>query len=72
LTAATGADWIEGTINKAHQLINLYKELGVDKERVLIKVSSPASFELHPADRQIASTYEGIQAAKDLEKEGIQ
>jgi len=45
-----------GTIAKAHQLIDLYKSLGVDKERVLIK---------------IASTYEGIQAAKDLEKEGI-
>lgn len=29
----------EATINKAHQLIDLYKEQGVDKERVLIKVS---------------------------------
>jgi len=33
------ADGIEGTIAKAHQLIDLYKSLGVDKERVLIKVS---------------------------------
>jgi transaldolase len=33
------ADEVEGTIAKAHQLIDLYKSLGVDKERVLIKVS---------------------------------
>jgi hypothetical protein len=33
------ADLVEGTIAKAHQLIDLYKSLGVDKERVLIKVS---------------------------------
>jgi len=32
------ADKSAGTIAKAHQLIDLYKELGVDKERVLIKV----------------------------------
>ena len=31
------ADEVEGTIAKAHQLIDLYKSLGVDKERVLIK-----------------------------------
>ncbi|ADV24744.1 transaldolase [Cryptococcus gattii Ru294] len=46
----------QATINKAHQLIALYKEQGVDKDRVLIK---------------IASTYEGILAAKQLESEGI-
>jgi len=33
------ADKAEGTIAKAHQLIDLYKSLGVDKERVLIKAS---------------------------------
>jgi len=46
----------EGTINKARNLIALYKELGVDKNRILIK---------------IASTWEGIKAAQQLEKEGI-
>lgn len=46
----------EGNIKKARELIALYKEAGIDKERVLIK---------------IASTWEGIQAAKELEKEGI-
>ena len=35
------ADELAGTIAKAHQLIDLYKELGVDKERVLIKVGYP-------------------------------
>lgn len=45
------------TLKKAHELIDLYKSVGVDKERVLIK---------------IASTWEGIQAAAELEKEGIQ
>ncbi|WWD22231.1 transaldolase [Kwoniella shandongensis] len=46
----------QATINKAHQIIDLYKEQGIDKSRILIK---------------IASTYEGIQAAKELEAEGI-
>lgn len=47
----------EATIKKALQIIDLYKEAGVDKERILIK---------------IASTYEGIQAARELEsKYGI-
>ncbi len=45
-----------GTINKARKLIDLYKELGISKDRVLIK---------------IASTWEGIKAAELLEKEGI-
>ncbi|VVT44387.1 uncharacterized protein SAPINGB_P000399 [Magnusiomyces paraingens] len=47
----------EGTIKKALEIIDLYKQKGISKERVLIK---------------IASTYEGIQAARELEaKHGI-
>lgn len=46
----------EATIEKARRIIELYKEAGIDKSRILIK---------------IASTWEGIQAAKVLEKEGI-
>jgi transaldolase len=45
-----------GTINKAHRLIQLYEEAGVERERVLIK---------------IASTWEGIRAAQELERGGI-
>ncbi|XOV79018.1 MAG: transaldolase [Aestuariibacter sp.] len=45
-----------GTIKKAHRLIELYQAAGIEKERILIK---------------IASTWEGIQAAEELEKEGI-
>ncbi len=41
-----------GTIAKAKKLIKLYEEQGISKDRVLIK---------------IASTYEGIQAARELE-----
>jgi len=44
----------EATITKARKLIGLYKEAGIDKSRILIK---------------IAATWEGIQAAKVLEKE---
>lgn len=44
------------TIDKAHKLIRLYQQQGVDTGRVLIK---------------IASTWEGIRAAEQLEKEGI-
>lgn len=44
------------TIDKAHALIAMYKEVGVDKSRILIK---------------IAATWEGIKAAEVLEKEGI-
>ena len=47
---------VEGTIAKAKKIIDLYKEKGIDKSRILIK---------------IASTYEGIKAAEQLEKEGI-
>ena len=43
------ADKSAGTIAKAHQLIDLYKELGVDKERVLIKVGYP----LHEAKMKL-------------------
>ena len=46
----------EATITKARSLINMYKEAGIDKSRILIKV---------------AATWEGIQAAKVLETEGI-
>jgi transaldolase len=46
----------EGTIEKARKLIAMYKEVGVDKSRILIKV---------------AATWEGIRAAEVLEKEGI-
>jgi transaldolase len=46
----------EGSIAKARQLIALYEQAGIGKERVLIKM---------------ASTWEGIRAAEQLEKEGI-
>ncbi|MDM9595001.1 MULTISPECIES: transaldolase [Pseudomonas] len=42
---------------KARQLIGLYEQAGVPRDRVLIK---------------LASTWEGIRAAEKLEKEGIQ
>lgn len=45
-----------GTIDKAHQLIGIYEASGTSRDRILIK---------------IASTWEGIQAAQVLEKEGI-
>lgn len=47
----------EATIAKARQLVALYQQNGVSTERILIK---------------IASTWEGIQAAKVLEQAGIQ
>ena len=46
----------EATIERARRLIKLYREAGIDNERVLIK---------------IASTWEGIRAADRLEDEGI-
>src|SRR5690554_506618 len=46
----------DATIAKAKELLALYKEYGIDQKRILIK---------------IASTWEGIQAAKQLEAEGI-
>ena len=47
---------VEGSINKARTLIKLYKERKIPRERVLIK---------------IASTWEGLLAAEQLQKEGI-
>jgi transaldolase len=46
----------EATIAKARKLIGLYNAVGIANERVLIK---------------IASTWQGIRAAEQLEKEGI-
>ena len=46
----------EGSIAKARRFLERYDELGVPKERVLIKVST---------------TWEGIRAAERLEREGI-
>jgi len=46
----------QGSISKARQLIKLYEERKIPRERVLIK---------------IASTWEGINAAEQVQKEGI-
>jgi transaldolase len=45
-----------GSIAKGRELIKLYEERGISRDRILIK---------------IASTWEGIKAAEVLEKEGI-
>ncbi len=45
-----------GSLETARLLIQLYENAGIDRERILIK---------------LASTWEGIQAAEILEKEGI-
>jgi transaldolase len=47
---------VEGSIKKARRLIALYEERKIPRERVLIK---------------IASTWEGLNAAEQLQKEGI-
>lgn len=47
----------EGSVKKAREVIAMYKEAGIDRERVLV---------------EIASTWEGIRAADTLSKEGIQ
>jgi len=47
---------VEGSIAKARKLIGLYEAAGVSRDRVLIKLST---------------TWEGVQAAKVLEAEGI-
>jgi len=47
---------VEGSIRKARQLIKLYEQRKIPRERVLIK---------------IASTWEGLLAAEQLQKEGI-
>jgi transaldolase len=46
----------DATITKAHSLIERYAQHGVGPERILIKM---------------ASTWEGIQAARQLERDGI-
>lgn len=46
----------EASIAKAHKLIAMYNEAGVSNDRILIK---------------LASTWEGIKAAEQLEKAGI-
>jgi transaldolase len=47
---------VEGTLNKARRLIELYQAAGVPRDKVLIKV---------------AATWEGIRAAERLENDGI-
>lgn len=44
------------SVEKARHIIQLYKDVGIEKERILIKV---------------ASTWEGIKAAEILQKEGV-
>jgi transaldolase len=46
----------DALVTKAHKFIELYKQNGIGRERILIK---------------IASTWEGIRAAEILEREGI-
>jgi transaldolase len=46
----------EASIAKARKLIALYEKIGIDRERILIK---------------LAATWEGIRAAQSLEKDGI-
>ena len=47
---------VEGSIKKARRLVKLYEDRKIPRERVLIK---------------IASTWEGLNAAEELQKEGI-
>lgn len=46
----------EGSVKKAREMVALYKDAGIDRERVLV---------------EIAATWEGIRAAETLSKEGI-
>ncbi|MCJ8321681.1 MAG: transaldolase [Colwellia sp.] len=46
----------QGSITKAHKLIAMYNEAGIKNDRILIK---------------LASTWEGIKAAEQLEQQGI-
>ena len=46
----------DASITKAQKLIRLYNEAGIDNDRILIK---------------LAATWEGIKAAEQLEKQGI-
>jgi len=48
---------VDATIRRAEGIIAMYKEKGVSKDRVLIK---------------LAATWEGVKAAKELESRGIQ
>ena len=48
---------VQATVEKARHLIEIYRAAGIDRERILIK---------------IAATWEGAQAAKIVQKEGIQ
>jgi transaldolase len=47
---------VDASIKKAHRFIEMYEKAGIPRERILIKLSS---------------TWEGILAAEQLEKEGI-
>ena len=46
----------QGSVDRARRIISMYEEMGISKDRVLIK---------------LAGTWEGIQAAKILEEEGV-
>lgn len=46
----------EATLAKAHKLVDMYQEAGISKDRILLK---------------IASSWEGLKAAEQLEREGI-
>jgi transaldolase len=47
---------VEGSLAKARKLVGMYDKAGISRERILIK---------------LASTWEGIRAAEQLEREGI-
>ena len=47
---------VDGSLAKARKLIGMYRKAGIGPERILIK---------------LASTWEGIRAAEQLEREGI-
>jgi len=47
---------VQGNLDRAHRIIALYEAAGITRDRILIK---------------LASTWEGCQAASQLEKEGI-
>lgn len=47
---------MEGSMQKARKLIRMYEDNGISREKILIK---------------LATTWEGVKAAEELEKEGI-
>lgn len=47
---------VQGSVLKAKELIDLYEAAGIGRDRILIK---------------LASTWEGVEAARQLQKEGI-